>query len=48
MGDLRGLPIRNLAGQRSETGKKLMQFLEKGKYVAVVADGKVHLYPGKK
>jgi hypothetical protein len=29
-------------------GKKVMQFLEWGKYVAVLADGKVHLYPGKK
>jgi hypothetical protein len=26
-------------------GQKVMQFLEGGKYVAVVADGKVHLYP---
>jgi hypothetical protein len=24
--------------------KETMQFLERGKYVAVVADGKVHLY----
>jgi len=29
-------------------GKKVMQFVERGKYVAVVADGKVHFYPGKK
>lgn len=28
--------------------KKVMQFLEREKYIAVVADGKVHLYPGKK
>jgi hypothetical protein len=28
-------------------GKKVMQFLEGGTYVAVVADGKVHFYPGK-
>jgi hypothetical protein len=28
-------------------GAKVMQFLEQGKYVAVVADGKVHLYPPK-
>ena len=28
--------------------KETIQFLERGKYVAVVADGKVHLYPGKK
>jgi hypothetical protein len=25
-------------------GKQVMQFLERGKYVAVVVDGKVHLY----
>jgi len=25
-------------------GKKVMQFLKDGRYVAVVADGKVHLY----
>jgi hypothetical protein len=25
-------------------GQKVMQFLEDGKYVAVVADGKVHVY----
>ena len=29
-------------------GKKVMQFLEGGKYVAVVADAKVHFYPRKK
>jgi hypothetical protein len=28
-------------------GKKVIQFLERGKYFAVVADGKVHLYPAK-
>jgi hypothetical protein len=28
-------------------GQKVMQFLEHGRYVAVVADGKVHLYPAK-
>jgi hypothetical protein len=38
-------PKRNLARQRSETGKKKMQFLERGKYVAVVADGKLLKYP---
>ena len=26
-------------------GQKVMQFLDGGKYLAVVADGKVHLYP---
>jgi hypothetical protein len=25
-------------------GKKVMQFLESGKYIAVIVDGKVHLY----
>ena len=30
------------------SGKKMMQFLEGGRYIAVVADGTVHLYPGKK
>jgi hypothetical protein len=25
-------------------GKKIMQFLEHGRYIAVVVDGKVHLY----
>ncbi len=28
----------------ARNGKKVMQFLESGRYVAVVADGKVHLY----
>jgi hypothetical protein len=28
-------------------GKKVMQFLEGGRYIAVVADGKVHLYAPK-
>ncbi len=32
----------------ARNGKKVMQFLEGGRYVAVVADGKVHLYPPKK
>ncbi len=26
-------------------GSKVMQFLDRGQYVAVVADGKLHLYP---
>jgi hypothetical protein len=29
------------------SGKKVMQFLERGRYIAVVADGKVHFYPRK-
>lgn len=28
-------------------GKKVMQFLSDGRYVAVVVDGKVHLYRGR-
>jgi hypothetical protein len=32
----------------ARSGKKVMQFLEAGKYVAVVVDGKAHLYPRKK
>lgn len=31
----------------ARSGKKVMQFLEGGRYVAVVADGKVHFYPRK-
>jgi hypothetical protein len=29
----------------ARSGKKVMQFLEGGRYVAVAADGKVHFYP---
>jgi len=28
----------------ARAGKKVMQFLDSGRYVAVVCDGKVHLY----
>jgi hypothetical protein len=45
--DLRGLeqdPDPKYRWQRSVTGKKV-QFLEREKCVAVVADGKVHLHP---
>ncbi|HWY07342.1 MAG TPA: hypothetical protein VNY24_10810 [Candidatus Acidoferrales bacterium] len=28
----------------ARSGKKVMQFLEGGRYIAVVADGKVHFY----
>jgi hypothetical protein len=31
----------------ARSGKKVMQFLEGGRYIAVVADGKVHFYPQK-
>jgi hypothetical protein len=47
--DLRGLEQNPDTKSRwaaiAREGKKVMQFLEAGKYVAVVADGKVHLYP---
>jgi hypothetical protein len=33
--------------QMARKGAKVMQFLERGKYVAVVTDGKVHLYARK-
>jgi hypothetical protein len=29
----------------ARSGKKVMQFLEGGRYIAVVADGKWHVYP---
>jgi hypothetical protein len=32
----------------ARAGKKVMQFLEDGRYVAIVVDGKVHLYPRRK
>ena len=32
----------------ARSGKKVMQFLESGRYIAVAADGKVHFYPRKK
>src|SRR6266404_7793709 len=31
----------------ARNGKKVMQFLEGGRYIAVVADGKAHFYPRK-
>ena len=50
--ELRGLEqnpdTKSLWAKMARDGKKVMQFLERGKYIAVVADGKVHLYPGKK
>src|SRR6267143_5715631 len=46
--DLRGLEQNPNTKSRwaamARNGKKVMQFLEGGRYVAVVADGKVHLY----
>jgi len=49
--DLRGLEQNPETKSRwaamARSGKKVMQFLEDGQYVAVVADGKVHFYPRK-
>ena len=46
--DLHGLEqnpgTKSRWAKMARDGKKVMQFLEQGKYVAVVADGKVHLY----
>jgi len=46
--DLRGLEqnpdTKSRWAAMARNGKKVMQFLEGGRYVAVVADGKVHLY----
>src|SRR5438445_13300083 len=46
--DLRGLEqnpdTKSRWAAMARNGKKVMQFLEDGRYVAVVADGKVHLY----
>ena len=49
--DLRGLEQNPNTKSRwaamARDGKKVMQFLEAGRYIAVVADGKVHLYTPK-
>src|SRR5260370_17272095 len=49
--ELRGLEQNPYTKSRwaamARNGKKVMQFLESGRYVAVVADGKVHLYAPK-
>jgi hypothetical protein len=49
--DLRGLEQNPETKSRwaamARSGKRVMQFLEGGRYVAVVADGKVHFYPRK-
>jgi hypothetical protein len=46
--DLRGLEqnpdTKSRWAAMARNGKKVMQFLEGRRYVAVVADGKVHLY----
>jgi hypothetical protein len=50
--DLRGLEqnpdTKSRWAAMTRNGKKVMQFLEGGRYIAVVADGKVHLYGRKK
>ena len=49
--DLRGLEqnpdTKSRWAEMARNCKKVMQFLEGGRYVAVVADGKVHLYAPK-
>jgi hypothetical protein len=46
--ELRGLEqnpnTKSRWAERAREGKKAMQFLERGKYIAVVVEGKVHLY----
>jgi hypothetical protein len=46
--DLRGLEqnpnTKSRWAKLAREGKQVMQFLEHGKYIAVVVDGKVHLY----
>ena len=49
--DLRGLEQNPETKSRwaamAKSGKRVMQFLEGGRYIAVVADGKAHFYPRK-
>jgi hypothetical protein len=46
--DLRGLEqnpnTKSRWAKLAREGKQVMQFLDKGRYIAVVVDGKVHLY----
>ncbi len=46
--DLRGLEqnpnTKSRWAKLAREGKQVMQFLEHGKYIAVVVDGKAHLY----
>jgi hypothetical protein len=46
--ELRGLEqnpnTKSRWAKLAREGKKVMQFLENGKYIAVVVEGKVHLY----
>jgi len=48
--DLRGLEqnpdTKSRWAAMARNGKKVMQFLERGRYIAVVVDGKLHIYPG--
>ena len=50
--DLRGLEqnpdTKSRWAAMARNGKKVMQFLDGGRYIAVVADGKVHFYLRKK
>jgi hypothetical protein len=50
--DLRGLEqnpnTKSRWAKLAREGKQVMQFLEHGKYVAVVVDGKVHVYTSRK
>jgi hypothetical protein len=50
--ELRGLEqnpdTKSRWAKMARDGKRVMQFLEAGKYIAVVADGKAHFYPRKK
>ena len=47
--DLRGLEqnpdTKSRWAAMARNGKKVMQFLERGRYIAVVVDGKLHIYP---
>jgi hypothetical protein len=46
--ELRGLEqnsnTKSRGAKLAQEGKQVMQFLENGRYIAVVVDGKVHLY----
>ncbi len=46
--ELRGLEqnpnTKSRWAKMAREGKQVMQFLERGKYIAVVVDGKVHVY----
>jgi hypothetical protein len=50
--ELRGLEqnpeTKSRWAKMARDGKKVMQFLEGGRYIAVVVDGNVHLYSSKK